>query len=117
MSVALVDVSVARRAGIAQFGGPVVYSPAAGGAPFDVECVYIAPHQEIDLGAAAGVSTVQPSLSVMLDSFSSPPLAGDTLTRKSPTEGPLYMPSGVYRVDDVQYASDGGARLVLHKTS
>lgn len=101
----LARLDLARQAGLTQFGGQVLYQPAAGGDPFPVAGVYSAPHTVIDMNAPSEISTTAPVLGVDLAAFPAPPRSGDRLTR----EGVLY------RVDDVREDGQGGAELMLHR--
>lgn len=104
----LVDVGQARRAGITQFAGLVLYEPVAGGGPFDVYAVWTGPNDLVEIGAPAQVSTTSPQIGVDLADLAAlgiDPAVGDVVTR-----------AGIrYRVDDVQPDGEGGADLILHR--
>lgn len=104
--MALVDVSVARKAGLETFGDSVVYSPAAGGSFTVPLAVYTGPVDTFEIGSGeASVSSTSPTLLVDLGDFPAPPLIGDTLVRDGVT----------WRVSDVQRDGQGGATLRLQR--
>ena len=104
----LARLDLALGAGLTQFAELVTYQLAAGGAPFEVEGVWRAPHQVLDLGGApTEVSTTSPSLGVRLEDFPSPPLKGDTF---------VQVGGATWKVIDVLPDGPGlGARLAVHQ--
>ena len=113
----LARLDLARRAGLTQFGGPVSYTPAAGGPAFEVFGVFSTPHVLVELpGAETQVTTAAPVLGVDLPDFVLRKVAaGHPAT--GPADRDTFVRDGVtWRVVDVQPDTEGGGlNLNLHR--
>lgn len=89
---------------VATFGESVTYTPQ-GGSPESITGIFNARTEQVDL--ASGVLSYQPTLGVKVADLSTSPRVGDTLTVRS--QG--------YRVVDIDEDGEGGAVLLLHRTS
>lgn len=65
------------------FGEPLLYQPAAGGAPFTVQGVFVDAYKRSFDNGEGGIAwtTTAPSVGVRAADFPAPPLKNDTLTR------------------------------------
>ncbi len=91
---------------LAVFGERVTYRPAGGDtAPRIIVGVLDEPHQSVEPGTRAPVSTTAPTLTVRIADLPQPPVAGDALT----ADGRDWL------VNDVQPDGGGNAKLKLHR--
>ncbi len=113
----LARLELARQAGLTQFGEPVVYTLAAGGAPFEVHGVWSDPHQVLELnGAETVVSTSEPKLGIDLPDFLARKVAAG-YAATPPAERDSFVRAGVtWRVIDARPDSSGeGLDLIVHR--
>lgn len=87
------------------FGQLATYTPAAGGASFNVTGVFDEAYKELDLAGGTAITTETPVLGVRASEFPVPPEQGDTL---------LIQATGHrYIVNDVRTDGHGEIKLIL----